>query len=66
MKTKELSAVGTDEALDIALQWLQLFRSYAPVIAPSAVMSVRLQNWQRLADVLASDELAAAIDTVAG
>ena len=49
------------EALAVALQWLHLFRDYAPVVAPSADAALRKRNQVLLANVLASEELAAAI-----
>lgn len=54
-------AATHQEALAVALQWLQLFRGYAPVIAPTADPALRKRNCVHLANVLASEELAAAI-----
>jgi hypothetical protein len=54
------------EALAVALQWLQLFRGYAPVIAPTADPALRKRNCVHLANVLASEELAAAIVMIEG
>jgi hypothetical protein len=54
------------EALTVALQWLRLFRDYAPVIAPTADPALRKRNQVQLANVLASEELAAAIAMIEG
>ena len=54
------------EALAVALEWLRLFRDYAPVIAPTADASLRKRNQVHLANVLASEELAAAIAMIEG
>jgi hypothetical protein len=54
------------EALAVALEWLHLFRSYAPVIAPTADPALRKRNCVHLANVLASEELAAAIAMIEG
>jgi hypothetical protein len=54
------------EALAVALQWLCLFRDYAPVIAPTADPALRKRNCVHLANVLASEELAAAIVMIEG
>ena len=59
-------AAQQQEALTVALQWLRLFRDYAPVIAPTADPSLRKRNQVLLANVLASEELAAAIAMIEG
>lgn len=53
--------VNQQESLAVALEWLRLFQSYAPVVAPTADASLRKRNQVHLAHVLASEELAAAI-----
>jgi hypothetical protein len=54
------------DALTVALQWLRLFRDYAPVIAPAADPALRKRNCVHLANVLSSEELAAAIAMIEG